>query len=193
MLRICCLSLLLVGMVQIYAVRASMTQSLSNASAADIKRRKEAFKVAAKLLTKRGVPFNPNLLNEFDWRERLAPTFALMSELRATQRVPDALSGVFIADVVLFPERVKLQGDTVILARQLAPEDENVDVTIEGDHALFIFTIGDPPKIFGTKNQRGLVGKITVETSGPCLLKGQAWLFLHKYISCNGIGEWTYR
>jgi hypothetical protein len=193
-LRICVLCLLGGGIIQFNPVGAAMGQSPPKISPGDLKRQKETFKIAAKLLTKRGVPFDPNLLNEFDWRERLAPVFELMPQLRQTQRVPAALSGVFIAEILLLPERVTLQGDTVILARQLAPEDENINVTIEGDHALFIFTIGDPPRMFRIKNLHGLDGTIRLETTGPCLFKGQAWLFSTMYVSCPAIGsEWNHR
>jgi hypothetical protein len=138
------------------------------------------------------VPFDPKTLMQSDWRERLAPTFSLMPELQRTVRASDSLSGVYIADVLLLPEYIELKGDTVILMHQIAPDDENFDVKIEGHYALFIFTIGESTKMFRIKNESGLRGTISIHTSGHCLFRGQAWLFSRIHYSCIGtsVMEW---
>ena len=87
----------------------------------------------------RGVPFDPDMLLEPDWREKLVPKFALMPELQQSRLGLKKLEGLQLADTLYLPERVELSGDTVILARQVIFGGNNI--VIKGPHDLHVFVV----------------------------------------------------
>jgi hypothetical protein len=152
---------------------------------AQIKR--EALAPALKMLKAKGVPFDSRLLLEEDWRPLIEPALARMREMRETMRVTGPMEGVYMAGLVLLPERISLRGDTLILTRELAPDDENSSVSITGSHRLFIFNVGDSRKFEAMVREppRGQFLNIDVEAS--CVLDGIAPMYLGTY-RCRGIG-----
>lgn len=113
--------------------------ALQDSNQEDFDPKREAFKSGRDLLIKKGVPFEPNVLLESNWREQIAPVVGQMPEMSEVRRAPEKLSGVHIADTLYVPEQVQLTGDTVILARQLVFEGRNV--LIKGNHAIHVFPI----------------------------------------------------
>ena len=94
---------------------------------------RDTLALAFELLRTRGVPFDPELLIDRDWRSELAPALELMPEMRETLHVTGPMNGVYLADTVLLGTHVTLAGDTFILAREFAPDDENAIINISGD------------------------------------------------------------
>ena len=90
---------------------------------AELKR--ETLAPAFKMLKAKGVPFDPTLLLDADWRSRIEPALARIPEMGQTVRVTEPMGGVYLADLLLLPEHISLKGDTFILTRELAPDDEN--------------------------------------------------------------------
>ncbi|MFY9620438.1 MAG: hypothetical protein WAQ99_11570 [Pyrinomonadaceae bacterium] len=78
--------------------------------------RRQSFKSGRDLLRKRGVPFDPDVLLEPGFKQKLAPAFAAMPEFKQSRLVGKQIEGVELADTLFLPERVELIGDTVIIA-----------------------------------------------------------------------------
>ncbi|HEX8746778.1 MAG TPA: hypothetical protein VF717_06225, partial [Pyrinomonadaceae bacterium] len=98
-----------------------------------------AFRSARSLLLKKGVPFEPNLLLERNWHARLRDALAEVPEFHEIRRGGRKLKGAQIADTLFLPERIELDGDTVIVAKRLIFEGRNV--VIKGNHDIHIFTV----------------------------------------------------
>ena len=122
-------------------------QTSGNTSSLDtLQSRRETLSLAVAMLRARGVPFDPELLIDLDWRSELAPALELMPEMRDTLHLKGALKGVYLADTVLLADHLTLAGDTFILARDFGPEEENTAIDIAGPHSIFIYVIDDPKK-----------------------------------------------
>jgi hypothetical protein len=80
--------------------------------------RKEKFAPARKMLLEKGVPFDPDILLDSDWRPKLDPSFTLGYEMQTSLRTSNKLEGVVIADKLILPEKVELTGDLVIIAKR---------------------------------------------------------------------------
>jgi hypothetical protein len=94
----------------------------------EIDRTSGGFKKMNELLTKKGVPFDPVILRAPDWREKLSPHFAQMPELQEVKIGPGKLKGVHMARTLYLPEKVALEGDTVILVHNLVFEGREVEI-----------------------------------------------------------------
>ncbi|MBA3240707.1 MAG: collagen-like protein, partial [Acidobacteria bacterium] len=123
-----------------------------------------AFKSGRDLLRAKGVPFEPNILLEPDWREKLKHFLARMPEMRKELFHSSILEGAQLADVFRLPEKVQLKGDTVIIANRIVFDGKNV--SIKGNHAIHFFALNS----IGTANGGGTV---TIDTSG---LGRKEWL-----------------
>jgi hypothetical protein len=96
-----------------------------------------AFLKFKQMLIEKGVPFEPNMLLEVGWQERLRNS-GFTQTLNSTYIADGKLDGTVIADTLYLPEKVEIKGDTVILARRLVFEGK--DVLIKGhsvDIAIF--------------------------------------------------------
>jgi hypothetical protein len=100
----------------------------------DRESKRESFKSGRDLLRKRGVPFDPDLLLEPGFNQRLAPAFAAMREFSESRLIGKQIEGVELANTLFLPETVELTGDTVIIANQLVFSGKNV--VIKGPHDL---------------------------------------------------------
>lgn len=100
--------------------------------------RRAGFAYARDLLTKKGVPFDPDLLLQEDWRTRLAGTFDSMPEMRAErEELSGKLKGVYLAGTLVLPEKIILAGDVVILARRVVFLGQNVMIVGPGKSVGF--------------------------------------------------------
>ena len=120
--------------------------------------RTRAFQSGRDVLLKKGVPFEPNLLLELNWREKLRPFLAQIPEARETIYHSGALEGAIVADVLHLPEKVNVTGDTVVIANRIVFDGQNV--VVKGNHAVHFFAVN----FIGTSS-RG--GSVTIDTSGP--------------------------
>lgn len=109
--------------------------------------RKRNFEYARQLLLEKDVPFEPDALLEEDWPARLASIFAQMPEMQKVLYHKEPLKGVQFADTLYLPEYVELKGDTIILAKKIAFEGNNV--VIRGHYNLHILPI-DAMGVIGT-------------------------------------------
>lgn len=140
------------------------------------------LKTARIMLRNQKVPFDPDLVVEDEWRAKIDPALFTMPEMQTMRRVTEPMRGVYIANVLLVPEQLTLTGDTVILVRELAPDDENRELMISGDGELFVFIIGDGKK-FDFRN--GPRGRITLKTTAPCSFVGMSQGYLLN-MRCQG-------
>src|SRR5262245_6726230 len=102
--------------------------------------RRHNFQYARDLLVQKGVPFDPEVLLDDDWPEKLAPIFATMREMQTTRFEREPLNGLQMAGTLYLPERIELQGDTVILAKRIVFEGANA--VIRGEHNLHLLPAG---------------------------------------------------
>ena len=82
-------------------------------------RRRKDFEKAKSILVDKHVPFDPEILLTTHWRRTLKPAFDQMPELQEVRRGTRRLKGVQMAHTLYLPEKVQLEGDTVILVRNL--------------------------------------------------------------------------
>lgn len=101
--------------------------------------KRKNFEKAQKLLTDAKVPFDPEILLEGEWRKTLRRTLDQMPELQTIKRGSDRLKGVQLAHTLYLPNRVTLQGDTVILVRNLVLDGQ--DAVIRGPFGIYVFPI----------------------------------------------------
>ena len=112
----------------------------------------------AKLLKAEGVEIEPQLLFTSNGRKKLRPQLLGIPEMYLSKTSPGRLRGVVMADTLTLPEKVKIDGDTVIIARRInftgrAP-------TIKGSHDLHLFALDSA----NVANGRETV--VTIDTSG---------------------------
>lgn len=100
---------------------------------------RQKFKPGKDLLERRAAPFEAETLLDPDWRNKLAPTFAQMPEMKIERRLSRELKGVELADTIYLPEQVELTEDTVIVTRRLIHEGKNA--VIKGNHNIYIFVV----------------------------------------------------
>jgi hypothetical protein len=160
--------------------------------------KREAFKAGRELLLNHGVAFDPDILLEPDWQEKLAPALKLMPEFREFREGSQKMQGVQLADTLLLPERVELTGDTVVIARQVIFSGKNVN--IKGPHDLTFFPIGPIATLdssLGTSSRRGSsqfvkAGLSTARTLANARERGLFTEPTSITINLNGLGweEW---
>jgi hypothetical protein len=93
----------------------------------DEERRRNNFKSSRDLLIQKSVPFEPEELLKKGWQKRLAPVFAQMPEMQTARYGGNQLKGAQLAGTLYLPEKVRITGDTVILAKR---------VVFEGRHPI---------------------------------------------------------
>jgi hypothetical protein len=104
-------------------------------------RRRADFEKARALLIEKNVPFDPELLLTPHWRKTLRFAFDQMAEMKQVRRGTDRIKGVHIAHTLYLPEKVRLEGDTVILARNLIFDGD--DAVIRGPFNIYVYPIAE--------------------------------------------------
>ncbi|MCA1589992.1 MAG: hypothetical protein LC734_06285 [Acidobacteria bacterium] len=104
-------------------------------------RRIAAFKPGRDLLAASGFPFEPYLLLQDNWRERLANIIRHLPQSRKIRRTGNTISGVQLADTLILPNGVALDGDTVIIANRMNFEG-NIFIEKNG-HNLYVFLVSE--------------------------------------------------
>ncbi|MFN0110649.1 MAG: hypothetical protein ACKVZH_17465 [Blastocatellia bacterium] len=98
------------------------------------------FDKGKKMLRGHGVPFDPELLNLPEWRKVLQPHFETMKEMQQEKKPGRFISGVQIADTLVLPGEVNMQGDVFIIARNLVFEN-TLCPYITGNGDLYLYLI----------------------------------------------------
>jgi len=133
------------------------------------------------LLKARGVDFDPRLLFDDNWRALIEPALVRMPEMGQTLRVTEPMGGVYLAGTILLPERISLKSDTLILTRDLAPDDENSVINISGGHRLFIFNVGDRGKYEAMVRNGAASQILNIDVDAACVVVGIAPMYLGTY------------
>jgi hypothetical protein len=103
--------------------------------------RQRSFSKCRALLIAKGIPFEPNELLEAGWRETLARRISEIPEMASDRIVTsDRLDGVYFANTLYLPEKVKGDSDIVILARHIVYSGHTFELIAPG-HDVSIFTI----------------------------------------------------
>ncbi len=152
-------------------------------------RNRAAFRKGRELLVREGVPFDPDLLLDPQWKVRLKPILDEMPQLQLVRQGGRKLKGVQLAHTLYLPENVQLDGDTVILARYLVFSGRNV--VIKGNHDIHIFPIEGTEFGDTSSNRRGRskIIKVSLPSSGSDPMKPP---MAHITIDTSGPGrqEW---
>lgn len=164
-----------------------VSQGNPNRSQADVdSSTRSDFERAKKLLRDKKVPFDPEVLLTTHWRKKLQTTFDQMPELQEIRAGDDRLKGVEMAHTLYLPEKVELEGDTVILVRNLVFDGQ--EAVVRGPFNIYVYPI-ERAGLLGTSFKtapRNTVpgflkasldvnrplpliqgGKITIDTHGP--------------------------
>jgi hypothetical protein len=136
---------------------------------------------ARKKLRQKNIPFDPYITIEGDWRKQIDPALWAMPEMKRNLRVTGSMKGIYLADTLLVDEKVRLKGDTILIIRELAPDDENRNLTIRGDGNLFMFFVGDQKKV----RARSWRGEIGIETTGKCATMGMSGNGYYIHVKCH--------
>ncbi len=112
----------------------------------------------AELLKEEGVEIEAQLLFTANGRKKLRPQLLGIPQMYLSKGHSGRLRGVVMADILTLPEKVKIERDTVIIARRVnftgrAP-------TIKGPHDLHLFALDSA----NVSNSRETV--VTIDTSG---------------------------
>jgi len=145
---------------------------------------------AVKMLKAQGVPFDPKLLLSDDWRSQLEPALIGMPRMGETVRVTEPMKGVYLAGILLLPEHISLEGDTFILTRELAADDENSTISITGDYQLFIFNIGDNKKFAAMIKNKSRNELLNIYVKAPCAVVGIPPIYRGR-VHCRGMMHWA--
>jgi hypothetical protein len=145
---------------------------------------------AFEMLKAERVPFDPKLLLGDDWRSQLEPALARMPAMDETVRVTEPMKGVYLAGTLLLPEHTSLKGNTFILTRELAPNDENSTISITGDHQLFIFNLGDSKKFAAMLRSKFRRDLLNIDVNAPCAVVGIAPIYRGR-VHCQGMTHWS--
>jgi hypothetical protein len=148
--------------------------------------RRKLLAPAFKMLKAEGVPFDPKLLLGDDWRSQLEPALARMPAMSQTVRVTEPMKGVYLAGTLLLPEHISLDGDTLILTRELGAHDENSTISITGNHRLFIFNIGDSRKFAAMLKSEFPRDLLNIDVKAPCAVVGIAPTYRGR-VRCQGM------
>jgi|SRR5262245_45011645 len=185
------LCLLIEGLLTLGLIVPGMGQTPAN-SRADHTRdviRRQLLQPALDMLRKKRVPFDQRLLLDDKWRELLGRSFEQMPELKQDVRIPSSMKGVYLAGTIQLSEHVELLGDTVILARELVPDDENSKITISGSYRLVIFVIGDTMQYEASRKairKHRTSDFLHIDLDAPCGVVG-AEPVLRQNIQCRGM------
>jgi len=115
--------------------------------------KKDGFEKAKNLLVYKNVPFDPEILLTPDWRKTLKSTFDQMPELQEVRRGANRLKGVQMAHTLYLPEKVRLEGDTVILVRNLIFDGH--EAVIRGPFSIYVYPV-DESGLLGTSYEAAL-------------------------------------
>lgn len=162
-----------------------------------------AFRKFRTILLAKGVPFEPNILLEPNWRNHLKNYSSYFDSLTSLYFSNGKINGAIVADNLFLPSNVEITRDTVILANNIYFEGTNIE--IKGSHNIAFFPVvsASPTTVsttvarkyskdtgnvvsasfeteFFARNKIVKRGKITIEASGRGY---DDWLKAQKIVS----------
>jgi hypothetical protein len=148
----CCLAALLIAFYATTAILPSLRGSQTDSAASQTyNRAKEDEKLYAfrikrleklqPLFEQYSIPFPPKILAKSRWRQLIAKYLESMPDMKLTRTTGRYLSGVYIADTLILPEKVEVVGLTFILANHLIFEGPNPGITPSAEYDLNIYPI----------------------------------------------------
>jgi hypothetical protein len=96
------------------------------------------FQKAKNMLLAQNVPFDPNVLQQIDWRQQLKTTLNNMPEMQQDRFERKYLRGAYFANTLHLPEIVETTGDVLILARHTVFAGTRPVIRARGDIHLFL-------------------------------------------------------
>lgn len=141
-------------------------------------KRRRDFAISRDVLIRESVPFEPEELLAPDWKERLEPKFSTMPQLAERREIStERVSGAYIADTLVLPEKIATDGPLVILARHLVFKGRDVEIDAPG-FDVSIFVIESEQKIDKRTHYEGAVDgeappwerktpSVTIRTGAP--------------------------
>lgn len=103
------------------------------------KQARESFKKGRQLLIDHGLPFEPNEMLDFKNIKHAFQKLEGVPEFHVSERLEgNRLKGVKIVDTLYLPEKVRLEGDTVVIAKFVV--FEGTDMEIAGPYDFHWFT-----------------------------------------------------
>lgn len=106
------------------------------------------FRRFRRLLIEAGVPFEPNVLLQSNWRQQIKNYSEYIASKGNFLAESVESGGAIIADTVVLPSSVRFTGDTVILANRVLFEGTKLEIKSRGK-AIALFSV-NPPE--GSKN-----------------------------------------
>lgn len=120
-------------------VQAPKSIDAQNLDTPDMKAKRTAFQKIRGQLEVKGVPFDPDVLLEPTWREQLNLVLDAIPEMREKRILGETIKGVQMAETLYLPEKVRLTGDTLLLARKIIFEGNNV--LIKGNYNVYFMPL----------------------------------------------------
>jgi hypothetical protein len=130
-----------------------------------MEKKKSEFASTRQLLMAEGVPFEPNELLEPGWQVRLRPQLDRMAELQQDRVVRTRhMVGAYISGTLTLPERMKGDGDIVVLARHVVFAGPHVEI-IAPTHNVSLFIIDSAENLPGSRSARGEADTVSSDPS----------------------------
>lgn len=98
-----------------------------------------AFREIRQKLDEKGVPFDPEVLLRPTWREEVISVVDSIREMREKHVLGDKVQGVQMAETLYLPEKTRITGDTLLLAKRIIFEGNNVQ--IKGNHNIYFMPL----------------------------------------------------
>ncbi|HKV38328.1 MAG TPA: hypothetical protein VJX67_03880, partial [Blastocatellia bacterium] len=138
-----------------YGSIASAVQQMPSALDPETKNKMAAgFAPMRNLLIREGVPFEPNELLEPGWPLKLWDQLYSMPQLRKDRTVKSGhIAGLYLARTLDLPEKMKGDGDILILARRLIFRGPHVEIIAPG-HNVYVFPVETQEKDFKKSEYR---------------------------------------
>ena len=110
-----------------------------NLDTPDLEAKRAAFQKIRDELEDKRVPFDPAVLLEPTWRKEVMRVADSIPEMRDKRVLGEKVKGVQMADTLYLPEKVDLTGDTLLLAKTIIFEGNNV--LIKGNHNIYFMPL----------------------------------------------------
>jgi len=101
------------------------------------KRMSATVRRMSKLLDKEKLPFEPTILFARNWKSRVQPYLQSMPQMWKTETLPQRFGGAKIANIIYLPDKIKLTGDTIILANYVVFASKQVEIVGYDDLLVF--------------------------------------------------------
>lgn len=120
-------------------IQAPKSIDAQNLDTPDLQVKRAAFQKIRGQLEVKGVSFDPDILLEPTWREQLNLVLDAIPEMHEKRILGQTIKGVQMAETLYLPENVRLTGDTLLLAKTIIFEGNNV--LIKGNYNVYFMPL----------------------------------------------------